>query len=136
AATGRTPLDKLLPSRLGWAVVQLLVAIALLMLWRGRRFGRLVPEPLPVSVRVSETVEGLGRLYRAARSRRRAADALRHAARTRMAPRLGLRRDDPPTAVVEAVAVRTGRPAADVAALLYGAEPGDDPALVALAAQL
>ena len=30
----------------------------------------------------------------------------------------------------------TGRPAADVAAVLYGAEPGDDPALVALADQL
>lgn len=136
AATGRTPLDQLLPSRLGWAIDQLVIAVVLLMLWRARRFGRLVQEPLPVSVRASETVEGLGRLYRSARSRRRAADALRHAARTRMAPRLGLHRDDSATAVVEAVAVRTGRPAADVATLLYGAEPGDDPALVALADQL
>jgi Domain of unknown function (DUF4350) len=135
-ATGRTPLDDLLPSRLGWAIDQLVIAVILLMLWRARRFGRLVQEPLPVSVRASETVEGLGRLYRAARSRRRAADALRHAARTRIAPRLGLRRDDSATAVVEAVAARTGRPAADVATLLYGAEPGDDPALVALADQL
>jgi hypothetical protein len=53
-----------------------------------------------------------------------------------MAPRLGLRRDDSPTAVVDAVAARTGRPAAEVSAVLYGAEPGDDPALVALADQL
>ena len=134
--TGSTSLDQLLPARLGWAFLQGLVAVLLLMLWRARRFGRLVREPLPVSVRASETVEGLGRLYRTARSRRRAADALRAAARSRIAPRLGLRRDDSATAVVEAVAVRTGRPAADLATLLYGAEPGDDAALVALADQL
>ena len=136
ASGGTTPLDKLLPSRLGWAFDQVVIAVALLMLWRVRRHGRVVVEPLPVPVRASETVEGLGRLYRSARSRRRAAAALQVAARSRMAPRLGLRRDDQAHAVVEAVSVRTGRPAAEVAALLYGAEPGDDPALVALADQL
>lgn len=133
---GTTPLNQLLPKRLGWAIDQVLVAVALLMLWRARRHGRVVAEPLPVPVRASETVEGLGRLYRSGRSRRRAGTALQLAARSRMAPRLGLRRDDQPHAVVEAVSARTGRPAAEVAALLYGAEPGDDPALVALADQL
>ena len=126
-----------MPARLGWAIDQLIIAVILLMLWRGRRFGRLVQEPLPVSVRASETVEGLGRLYRAARSRRRAADALRHAARTRMAPRLGLRRDDSaPRRWSKQSPSARGVRLLEVAAVLYGAEPGDDPALVALADQL
>ena len=134
--TGTTPLDQLLPARLGWAVLQLVIAVALLMLWRARRLGRVVSEPLHVVIRASETVEGQGRLYRAARARQRAAQALRAAAVSRMAPRLGVRRDDDTVAVVTTVAARTGRNPNDVAALLYGAEPEDDRALVALADQL
>ncbi|MDX6211879.1 MAG: hypothetical protein QOF82_966 [Frankiales bacterium] len=133
---GTTPLSELLPGRLGWAVLQAVIAAALLMLWRARRLGRVVPEPLPVVIRASETVEGQGRLYRAGRARRRAATALRAAAVARMAPRLGVRHDDAGAALVAAVAARTGRSPTDVAALLYGAEPEDDRALVALADQL
>jgi hypothetical protein len=133
---GTTPLSELLPARLGWAVFQAVIAVALLMLWRARRLGRVVPEPLPVVIRASETIEGQGRLYRAARARARAASALRAAAVSRMAPRLGVRRDDDTVALVTAVAGRTGRNPNDVAALLYGAEPEDDRALVALADQL
>jgi hypothetical protein len=136
ATDGTTPLSRLLPGRLGWAVLQAVIAVALLMLWRARRLGRIVPEPLPVVIRASETVEGQGRLYRAGRARGRAATALRAAAVARMAPRLGVRRDDASAALVTAVSARTGRGPTDVAALLYGAEPEDDRALVALADQL
>lgn len=136
ATDGTTPLTHLLPGRLGWALLQGTIAVALLMLWRARRLGRVVPEPLPVVVRASETVEGLGRLYRAARARGRAATSLRTATLTRLAPRLGLRRDDGTAAMVDAVSARTGRSPAAVAALLYGPEPEDDRALVALADQL
>jgi cyanate lyase len=38
--------------------------------------------------------------------------------------------------VVDAVAVRTGRSPVEVAALMYGAAPGDDASLVRLADQL
>jgi hypothetical protein len=41
-----------------------------------------------------------------------------------------------PPAVVDAVAARSGRTASDVAALLYGAAPADDAALVRLADDL
>jgi hypothetical protein len=133
---GSTPLNQLLPGRLGWALLQGFIAVGLLMLWRARRLGRVVPEPLPVVIRASETIEGQGRLYRASRARPRAATALRAAAVSRMAPRLGVRRDDDTVALVTAVAGRTGRNPTDVAALLYGAEPEDDRALVALADQL
>lgn len=136
AITGTKTLDELLPKRLGYAETQALVAIGLLMLWRARRLGRVVPEPLPVVVRASETVEGQGRLYRAARSRRRAASALRAAALSRMAPRLGIRHDEGTAAMVDAVVTRTRRSPTDVTALLYGAQPENDQALVTLADQL
>ncbi|WP_007520630.1 DUF4350 domain-containing protein, partial [Pseudofrankia saprophytica] len=57
--------------------LQILIALVLLALWRGRRLGPPVPEPLPVVVRAAETTEGRGRLYAAARARDLAAEALR-----------------------------------------------------------
>ena len=39
-------------------------AVVFLCLWRGRRLGRLVTEPLPVIVRAVETTESRGRMYR------------------------------------------------------------------------
>ncbi|GAC1332516.1 MAG: DUF4350 domain-containing protein [Mycobacteriales bacterium] len=129
-------LQTLLPSRLSLALVQLAVAVVLIALWRGRRLGPVISEPLPVIVRAAEAVEGRGRLYRAARSRDRAADALRSGIRSRLLPPLGLPPDATPASVVESVAERTRRPAGAVAGLLYGAAPADDAALVALADDL
>ena len=135
-ATGTKTLGELLPERVGDAEVQLFIAIGFLMLWRARRLGRVVHEPLPVVVRASETVEGQGRLYHAARARSRAANAMRAATLARMAPRLGIRRDEGTSAMVDAIVARTQRRPTDVTALLYGAEPEDDRALVTLADQL
>ena len=126
----------LLPTRLGWAVVQLLIAVIVIALWRGRRFGRLVPEELPVVVRQSETVLGRARLYRRSRSLGRAADALRAGARDRLGQRLGLGVRPEQPALVQAVAQRSVQPPAAVERLLYGSTPGDDLALVTLAQAL
>ncbi len=130
---GDASLIALLPRGLKLAVVQVGIAVLLLALWRARRLGPVVREPLPVVVRAAEAVEGRARLYRRARARDRAADALRGAARDRLIPRLGLTSAAGPHAVIDAVARRTGRAAADVGALLYGAPPVDDAALVRLA---
>ncbi|RJK95402.1 DUF4350 domain-containing protein [Vallicoccus soli] len=127
------PLTELLP---GWvlpALAQLGVAVALLALWRARRLGPVVAEPLPVVVRASEAVEGRARLYRRSRARGTAASALRAAALERLRAALALGRADPPDAVVAAVAARSGRPEAGVRDLLYGAPPAGDAALVSLA---
>jgi hypothetical protein len=129
-------LTELIPPGWTWAALQLAVAVVLAALWRGRRLGPVVAEPLPVVVRAAEAVEGRGRLYRRAGALGHAADALRTATRARLAPLLGTEPGDPPPALVEAVAARTGRPPADVGELLYGAAPRDDAALVALAATL
>jgi hypothetical protein len=126
----------LLPDRLLWALLQLIVVVGLVALWRGRRLGPVVGEPLPVVVPSAETVRGRARLLRAARARGAAATELRTAAVRRISDLLGLGPDPPPAAVVAAVAARTARPGAQVDSVLYGEDPHDDAALVSLAAAL
>jgi len=134
--TARRGLLELLPARLLWATLMLFVAVLLLALWRGRRLGPVVAEPLPVVVRATETVEGRARLLRAARARATAGAALRDAARARLRDLVGVGVDSPPASLVATVVARTGRPGADVERLLYGADPSDDAALLALADEL
>jgi hypothetical protein len=126
----------LLPSRLLWATVQLFIAVVVLAVWRGRRLGRPVVEPLPVVVRAAETVEGRARLMQAAHARGVAARSLRVATIRRLSRALGRGAEDDPTSTVALVAERTGAPAATVESVLYGGEPPDDAALVRLAQQL
>lgn len=127
---------ELLPPWATLAGLQLLLAVAAAAVWRGRRLGRLVTEPLPVTVRSAEATVGRGRLYRAARSYGHAAAGLRAGTAARAAARLGLPRSAPAPHVIDAVAAATGRPAQEVAALLYGPPPTDDAGLLALARQL
>jgi len=133
ASSGRRPLTSLIPGQVYAVAIQLGVVVVLLALWRMRRLGPLVTEPLPVVVRACETVEGHGRLYRSRRARDRAAAALREAALGRIVARLGLPRDVPAYAVCRELASRTGRDPGEVRALLFGEVPGDDAALVRLA---
>lgn len=129
-------LGELLPDGLRAALLQLLIAGVVLILWRVRRLGPVVAEPLPVVVRAAETVEGRARLYRSTRARDRVADALRGGARSRLAPLVGLPGDTDARALVDAVALQTGRVPGDVGGLLYGAVPADDTSLVRLATDL
>lgn len=126
----------LLPGWVPVAVAQLFVAALLVALWRARRLGPVVDEPLPVAVRASETTEGRARLYARAHARGRAADQLRRSSIERMAPRLGM--PGPvdgldPSLVVSVVAQRSGHPEREVRTLLYGEGPVNDDRLVALA---
>jgi hypothetical protein len=126
----------LVPDGVWWGLVQLGVAVVLLALWRARRLGPVVPEPLPVVVLAAETVEGRARLYRRSRARDTAAESLRGARRVRLGRLLGLPARSAPTALVDAAAARAGRDPGAVAGLLYGAAPADDAALVRLADDL
>jgi hypothetical protein len=136
-SSGDDSLSSILPGWVVPAALQLLLAGLLLALWRGRRLGPPVAEPLPVVVRAAEAVEGRARLYRRAQARDRASAALRAGALARLVPRLGI--DSPaggepaPEAVVAAVASRSGRPDAEVHAGLYGPPPTNDAGLVRLA---
>jgi hypothetical protein len=129
---GQKSLFQEIPGPAYLVTLQLFVAAGLAALWRTRRLGPLVAEPLPVVVRASETVEGHGRLYRSRRSRGRAAAVLRDAARHRITARLALPADADASAVSAAVAAVTGRDPGAVQAILYGPVPRDDAALVGL----
>lgn len=133
---GGTSVFDLLPHRFWVAFAEVLVAFLLLALWRGRRLGPVVAEPLPVVVRAAEAVEGRARLYESAHARGRAADALRAGLRDRLVRALGLAPDAARETLVAAVTARTHRDAIYVDSLLYGPPPADDEALVRLAAAL
>jgi len=130
------PVEGTLPSWFGVVGLQLLVVVLALALWRGRRLGPVVTEPLPVVVRAAEATVGRGRLYRRARARGHAAAALRAGAAHRAAARLGLPRNAGAPEVIDALSRATGRRADDVAALLYGPPPTDDAGLLQLARTL
>ncbi|WNB86367.1 DUF4350 domain-containing protein [Cellulomonas sp. ATA003] len=122
-----------------WAAVLALQALLVALVaavWRGRRLGRLVTEPLPVTVRAAETTRGRGRLYRRARAFGHASAALRAGTASRAAARLGLPRSAGAPAVIDALARATGRPSDEVAGLLYGPPPTDDAGLTRLARML
>ncbi|MEW2618604.1 DUF4350 domain-containing protein [Streptomyces sp. NPDC048106] len=128
----------LIPSGWLWATLQLFIAAVLAAFWRGRRFGPLVPERLPVAIRASETAEGRARLYRKANARDRAAAALRSAARTRLAPLAGVpvAQAHAPEALLPALSARLAGDGQDLRSLLFGPPPGDDTALITLTDQL
>lgn len=104
--------------------------------WRGRRFGPVVIENLPVVVKTTETMEGRARLYAREGSRLRAIDALRVGTLRRIATGLALGRGAGVDDIVAAVAAITGRDPADLRALLLEREPTSDRELVELSDRL
>lgn len=132
---GSASLLSLLPPGWLYGIATLAIAAVLLALWRARRLGPVVTEPLPVVVHAAETTEGRARLYRRVGAADHAAEALRDAARYRIAASAGLTADAGHQAVV-AVASRSGRSADEVHWLLYGPAPSDHAALVRIATEL
>ncbi|RLV50625.1 DUF4350 domain-containing protein [Nocardioides mangrovicus] len=112
--------DWLIPAL--WLLAAALVAF---LLWRGRRLGPLVSEPVPVVVRATEATSSRGRLYRRARDRDHAAAILRSATRRRVAERLAL--SDPDRAADALPAAL-----ADQGTLLRDSPVRDDAALAEL----
>lgn len=143
-AAGRpATLGSLTPGWVTPAILLLVAAAGVAAVWRGRRFGPLVAERLPVTVRGGETTRGRARLYADARDTAHAGALLRDAARHRLTRALGLPGDTAPEAVADAAADRIrSRGAAASAGLadpretLGGAPPRSDAELVRLAEAL
>lgn len=131
------PLE-LLPSWVPWVGWQLLVAGLVVVVWRFRRLGRLVPERLPAVVRSVETAEGRARLYRRSGARDRAAALLRADAAHDLGVRLGAPRGTSSREVAALVSAAIGDrwPAPAVTDVLVGPPPRDDAALARLAGDL
>jgi hypothetical protein len=108
-------------------------AVVFLCLWRGRRLGRLVIEPLPVVVRAVETTESRGRMYRKSGDRDRALAVLQLGTRRRLAAYLGLSPSSPVGSVAAAAAAVSGRNYQDVLDVLSSPAAHDDPSLLELA---
>ncbi|CAN5115919.1 DUF4350 domain-containing protein [soil metagenome] len=117
------------------AALAFAVAVAA-ALWRGRRFGPLVVENLPVLVRPTETMEGRARLYARASARLRALDALRIGTLDRIANHCGLPRLATVDEVIAAASAVSGRDPSAVRRVLLSAEPATDAELVRLSDEL
>lgn len=118
------------------AIVLLLLAGVAAGIWRGRRFGPLVVESLPVMVRASETMLGRARLTAKAADARHAAEALHEGTLGRLATRMGLSPHAPTDAVADAVADRLGVARAGIRDVLAAPLPTSDAALVTYARDL
>lgn len=127
-----------IPRAIGPLIALALFLVLALMLWRGRRFGPLVTEPLPAVVKAIETTAARGRLYHRARAADRAAATLRAAIVENLSRHLGLPVPTRPAAaastaidaLVVAAADATGRDRRDVGQLLAGPLPSTDVELV------
>ena len=102
-------------------------------LWRGRRFGPLVVEDLPVVVRASESLDGRARLYQRSDARLHALDALRMGAVGRLAKHVGLGPEADVSDVCAAVAAQLARDPAEVRGILVDGVPRDDKEFLELA---
>lgn len=119
---------------IAWLAVLVGLAAAF---WRGRRFGPVVVENLPVVVKTTETMEGRARLYAREGSRLRALDALRVGTLRRIADGLALGRGAGVDDIIAAVAgIATERDTAALRALLVDLEPRTDRELVELSDRL
>ena len=86
---------------------------------RGRRFGKLVAEPMPVVVPAVEANQGRARLYEAGSDAAHAARILRASFISRYSPRLGLTSYSQPDTVTNVYAAALHREEKEIAQALY-----------------
>ncbi|WP_404496219.1 DUF4350 domain-containing protein [Arthrobacter sp. GAS37] len=123
-------LNELAPPWVGFLGLWLAVLALLAVLWRGRRLGPLVFEPLPVVVKAVETAEGRARLYQDSRAVGQAADNLRAGTLTRLAKHFRLGPEASADAVLDAVSRNINRPAQELRMLLLDHRPRTESELV------
>ncbi|MDH6235992.1 DUF4350 domain-containing protein [Cryobacterium sp. CG_9.6] len=136
ARTGPPSIGELSPGWLTPTIILLGLVAVTAALWRGRRFGPLVAENLPVTVKASETMEGRARLYARGNTRLRALDALRIGTLQRLARQVGLGRSARVDDIVHGVAALTGLSVAEVRGVLEQEHPLNDADLMRLAERL
>lgn len=119
----------------GWvtpAIVLLGASVVAAGLWRGRRFGPLVRERLPVTARATETMAGRGHLYERGRDAVHAADALRLGSLERLRRELGLARGASATEIADTAATVAGIPHGAARRLLIEDQPRNERQLLAV----
>src|SRR5690606_2563116 len=129
-AVGDDTLASLTPTWVTPAIMLLLIAGIVIAIARGQRFGPLVAETLPVTVRASETMLGRARLTAKAADAAHAAEALRDGTLRRLAKRLSLTERSRPTEIADAAADRLRIPRGSLQQLLTGPLPETDADLI------
>lgn len=107
------------------AAAQAALAVLLVLAWRAGRFGSPVPLPPQPPRYTAESAVAMGNLYRQARQRGAVTAALQHSLLAGLR-RLGAPAGAGPEALGRLYAARTGRPAAELTALLADLEHGAD----------
>lgn len=131
-----TTLADLTPKWVTPAIVLLIITAAGAGLVAGRRFGPLVRERLPVTVRAAETMEGRARLYAKGRDAAHASAVLRRSTANRVGTALGMGPRSAPEAIADAAAAALAVDPGAVKHLLLGPPAHTDTELVALSDQL
>ncbi|MFD5215787.1 DUF4350 domain-containing protein [Microbacterium sp. NPDC058345] len=136
--TGEQPetLGSLTPEWVTPAIVLLLLSGLAAVWWRGRRFGPLVAESLPVTVRASETMHGRARLTAKAADAAHAGAAIREGTVRRLSRRLALSPRASAQEVADAASDRLRVPRGSLHDLLGGPPPASDHDLIDLGRKL
>ena len=129
---GDETLGELIPDRVLLALLQLSLAYLAYVLFRARRAGRPVAEPLPTSIAGSELVAAVGEQRQQERAPERSAAVLRDDLHRTLARRLGIPPDAPLEDLV-AVAERAGADADRLRRVLAGPPVTDGEQLTELA---
>ena len=133
AGGGTRSLGDLVPDGLLAALLQLVIAFLIVVLWRGRRLGRPVRERQLVRLPGSEIVLALGNLYQRTDAQARAAQLLRADLMRTLSEQLGVPTDLPVEDVADIAAQRSTVRRDDVVRALTGPATGAQGGLVELA---
>ncbi|MFW0788048.1 DUF4350 domain-containing protein [Gordonia sp. CPCC 205333] len=125
-----------IPRAIGPLIALSFVALLAAMFWRGRRFGKLVVEPLPAVVKAIETTQARGRLYHRAGDAARAASRLRDHTIRRITKSLGLPAQSELGDVIDSAATASGSDRGYLIALLDGPLPTTEDQLLQFANDL
>lgn len=127
--SGKT-LDDIAPAWARFLGPWLLLVAVTAVVWRGRRHGPLVFEPLPVVVKAVETAEGRARLYQDARAIDQARDNLRAGLLVRLSGKLRMGPGATAEDTISAAAGLLNRDATEVRTLI-NERPATEARLVA-----
>lgn len=136
SANGEASIAELTPVWVSTVMTILVFTAIAAAFWRGRRFGPLVAEALPVVVRASETMHGRARLYQKSSDYLHTLDALRVGTIDRLGTLCGLPSNATVDEVIRAVAAATGQHPQALAELLRDARPRSEAQLIRLSDEL
>jgi hypothetical protein len=127
-AGAKTPLDSISRANLTPFLIQLMVLLALLFLWKGRAFARLRDPPAEARRAFADHARALGLAYRRAKATRHVVGLYAVWALERLRERVHGSGRQGLIPLAEAIAARTGRPLADVMRVLVDAAGARDEA--------